>query len=81
MLMHARDHAVCLPVRQQLTGYTTVSRSAAVASSPLFLNLAMVEGSTSSPRASWQQCSTARRAGRLPAVVVADSHSLQQQQQ
>jgi hypothetical protein len=52
-----------------------------VASSPLFLNLAMVEGSTSSPRASWQQCSTARRAGRLPAVVVADSHSLQQQQQ
>lgn len=52
-----------------------------MASSPLFLNLAMVEGSTSSPRASWQQCSTARRAGRLPAVVVADSHSLQQQEQ
>jgi hypothetical protein len=65
-----------LPCTWLLTAYMTSHSSAAVSSSPLPLNFATVLGSTSSPRASCTQCSTARRAGKLCAVVEADSHNL-----
>ena len=51
------------------------SSSAAEASSPFFLNFAIVAGNTSSPRASCTQCSMTSLASSESAVSVAESHS------
>mmetsp|Transcript_13883 Transcript_13883/g.40245 ORF Transcript_13883/g.40245 Transcript_13883/m.40245 type:complete len:204 (-) Transcript_13883:387-998(-) len=70
-----RNHVT--PALQWCTssGYTVPSRMSALPSSPALRNLAIVAGSTSSPRASCTHDSIASRAGRLCDVRSALSHS------